>query len=575
MQYIFTAVFTKDEDDTLLVSFPDLPGCYAQGTSMIDAVKKAESVLSLCLFDMEQQGIKIPEARYPDAIEISEDEVTSIVLTDTDTYHMRFGKKMAEHVVTMPIWLSQIAESSGIDVSGIVQDAIKREIGMPVHKNTGMNAAAAQPTQASSSLQYDESYQAYPQQEPQASTLPVYETYEPPVEVPIAMTPYMATTDATTELDYSVESVPVVSPFSTPTYDPNAHAQPAQDPVQTPVSAPLQEPKSDVSPQPESTKVVRKRAASRKGKADPKFMFIMISLSALVAVFGILTFAILATTWLDDVPFFERFTSGQPAYEENDLSYSNSPDDEYPQDENDYEYGNDNYYEANTDDIQTEQESNTSDDDYHAQNVNGSLASTEPDLDAINASITALAEEFDNADVIGRIVVGGTSIDYAVVQAADNMFYRMHDAFGEPSEYGWVFMDAQMLPHELAPHVAHPNNFVFHGSITGEGMFSELTTLTNFEAFQSLGNITLTTHFGEYTFEPFSFYVDHGSTNFTRAVYRNWGAWIANFAQRSIHASNVTVDEYDRIITLVAFNADDAGARYILHARKIIQSQEE
>ena len=63
MQYLFTAIFTKNEKGLLDVNFPDLPNCRTQGNNMVDAAKKAEAVLSLCLFDMEQHGISIPASR--------------------------------------------------------------------------------------------------------------------------------------------------------------------------------------------------------------------------------------------------------------------------------------------------------------------------------------------------------------------------------------------------------------------------------------------------------------------------------------------------------------------------------
>jgi len=145
MQYVYTAVFSKEPNGSLRVSFPDLPGCYAQGSNMVEAVKKAEAVLCLCLFDMEQNGIPIPTSRYPDDIETKEGEVTSIILANTDTYNARFANSTVQHTVSIPSWLGQMAETSNLDMSRVFQNAIKSEIGMPVHKNYEKPAPVAPP----------------------------------------------------------------------------------------------------------------------------------------------------------------------------------------------------------------------------------------------------------------------------------------------------------------------------------------------------------------------------------------------------------------------------------------------
>jgi len=134
MQYVFTAVFSKDADQSLLVSFPDLPGCCTAGANMLTAAKKAEAILTLCLFDMEQQGIAIPEARYPGDITLNDGEITSMVVADTAPYHLRFGKSTTKHTFYMPAWFEQVANTSHLDLSRILQDAVRREIGMPVRQ---------------------------------------------------------------------------------------------------------------------------------------------------------------------------------------------------------------------------------------------------------------------------------------------------------------------------------------------------------------------------------------------------------------------------------------------------------
>jgi len=143
MQHVFTAVFTKDEDKSLLVSFPDLPECCAKGANMLDAAKKAKAILTLCLFDMEQRGIAIPKARYPDEITTKDGEVVSMVVADTDPYHLRFGKDTTKHTFYMPSWFGQVAKASNLDLSRLLQNAVRQEIGIPIRKVDGNKARSS------------------------------------------------------------------------------------------------------------------------------------------------------------------------------------------------------------------------------------------------------------------------------------------------------------------------------------------------------------------------------------------------------------------------------------------------
>jgi len=131
MQYLFTAVFTKNEKGLLDVNFPDLPNCRTQGNNMVDAAKKAEAVLSLCLFDMEQHGIPIPSSRMPDEVKTNPGEIASMVKGDTDACHARFAGNTELHTIEIPMWLAQMAKTSNLNISELLQNSIREEVGVP------------------------------------------------------------------------------------------------------------------------------------------------------------------------------------------------------------------------------------------------------------------------------------------------------------------------------------------------------------------------------------------------------------------------------------------------------------
>ena len=51
MKYIYPAIFTEEEDG-ILVDFPDLPSCYTDGATLDEAFENAEDALALALWQM-------------------------------------------------------------------------------------------------------------------------------------------------------------------------------------------------------------------------------------------------------------------------------------------------------------------------------------------------------------------------------------------------------------------------------------------------------------------------------------------------------------------------------------------
>ncbi|MFA5577447.1 MAG: type II toxin-antitoxin system HicB family antitoxin [Tissierellaceae bacterium] len=72
-RYIFPAII-KLVEESYDVSFPDIKNCFTFGDSLEDALDSARDVLELCLYDMEQDNISIPEASGINDIRLNENE---------------------------------------------------------------------------------------------------------------------------------------------------------------------------------------------------------------------------------------------------------------------------------------------------------------------------------------------------------------------------------------------------------------------------------------------------------------------------------------------------------------------
>jgi|GEM_PF-196432 len=549
MQYIFTAVFTKDEDNSLLVSFPDLPGCCAQGINMIDAVKKAESVLGLCLFDMEQQGIEIPKSRYPDQIDLLPGEVTSIILAETSEYHARYANKTVEHTLTMPVWLGQIAESSNFDLSAVLQDAVKREIGMPVHSRNQQKD-----TKPSVAL---------PPLEPAVaafSPAPKPEENSQQFDEPLVDTQDEELTD---EPVASQEDEPFDEPMVRPMEDELPHDEPVTQEEETlavPVQAVQHKPaKKDKQPKKAAgekqtlwQKLTKSQNTERRSKSiSPFFLVSLAVLLPLLIVAGCFAFVARQTDWLDDTSIGRFFA---PREDTTDAAA-----------ELDYfmQIG------AMQRDTESQQQDLPTQEDLQEnqpQDEQEDLPVQYEPTSQPNPEIQALAALYGSNDVVGRIVVSGTQIDYPVVQGSDNEFYRTHNIAHESSSYGAIFLDHMA---DLADNNLPINNIVLFGRMVPDGsMMYEVARFADYEFFSNHSGIYFTSHYNSDRYEVFSFYTDNGEQAFSPGIYRNWEAWVQNFATRSHHPV-VAVDASDRIITLVAESTTGDTLRYIIHARLV------
>lgn len=128
-RYIYPAII-KLENDSYIVSFPDLENCFTFGKSLEDALDSARDVLELCLYDMEQDGVKIPDASDFSYIRLKENE--SIVLIDVWMIPVRdkMENRSVKKTVTIPKWINDIGLEHNLNFSQLLQAAIKDRLGI-------------------------------------------------------------------------------------------------------------------------------------------------------------------------------------------------------------------------------------------------------------------------------------------------------------------------------------------------------------------------------------------------------------------------------------------------------------
>lgn len=131
MKYIYPAIFTEEEDG-ILVDFPDLPNCYTDGTNLEEAFENAEDALALALWHLEEERADIPVPSAPAALTVPKSASVALVRADTLPVRQMNDMRTVRKNVTLPSWMDTLARERNINFSKLLQNAIRKECGIGV-----------------------------------------------------------------------------------------------------------------------------------------------------------------------------------------------------------------------------------------------------------------------------------------------------------------------------------------------------------------------------------------------------------------------------------------------------------
>ena len=122
--YEFVALFDYAEDG-ISISFPDLPGCLSCADTTEEAIKNAEEVLGLVLYDMEQEKQKIPKPTPMEKIKCKSNQRTIPINVWMPLVRNELDEQSIKKTLTIPSWLNKLAEKENINFSKVLQSALK------------------------------------------------------------------------------------------------------------------------------------------------------------------------------------------------------------------------------------------------------------------------------------------------------------------------------------------------------------------------------------------------------------------------------------------------------------------
>lgn len=155
-----------------------------------------------------------------------------------------------------------------------------------------------------------------------------------------------------------------------------------------------------------------------------------------------------------------------------------------------------------------------------------------------------------NKDTVAWLKVGGTKVNYPVVQSDDNEFYLKHDYNKKKNSHGWVFADYRNDFTNLTY-----NNIIYGHNLKNKTMFGTLNDVTKKSWYSKKGNqiITLTTKDYIYQFQIYSIYIIPKESYYITTYFENkqvYKEWLDITKSRSINNFNVDVNEKDVVLTL-------------------------
>ena len=121
-------IIIMEEEDGFYVSIPDFD-TGTQGESIADVIMMARDANGLMGIDMQDCKEELPVASAISDIKIeNENDIVTLVDVDFDEYRRKNDMRSVRRNVTLPSWLNYQAEKAGVNVSAILQAALKREL---------------------------------------------------------------------------------------------------------------------------------------------------------------------------------------------------------------------------------------------------------------------------------------------------------------------------------------------------------------------------------------------------------------------------------------------------------------
>lgn len=132
MKAAYPIVMTQGKE-CIVVYVPDFE-INTQGKDLADAMEMARDAIGLMGIDMEDNGETLPSPSELEKVASGSDGIVTLVDVDFVEYRRKHDMRTVRRNVSLPSWLNVEAEKAGVNVSAILQSALKRELRLSEHE---------------------------------------------------------------------------------------------------------------------------------------------------------------------------------------------------------------------------------------------------------------------------------------------------------------------------------------------------------------------------------------------------------------------------------------------------------
>ena len=126
MKAAYPVVMSKGEK-YIVVYVPDF-GINTQGENYADAMEMARDAIGLVGIDMEDEKEPLHTPTPLSEVAKETGDVVSLVDVDFSEYRRKNDMRTVRRNVSLPSWLNAEAEKAGLNVSAVLQSALKAEL---------------------------------------------------------------------------------------------------------------------------------------------------------------------------------------------------------------------------------------------------------------------------------------------------------------------------------------------------------------------------------------------------------------------------------------------------------------
>lgn len=126
MKNSYPIILTPDEVG-FTVYIPDFE-INTEDDTLTEAIEMARDAIGLMGIDMEDDKKALPMPSEIGAVDHSDNDIVTLVDVDFSEYRRKNDMRSVRRNVTLPSWLDYEAEKSGLNVSAILQKALKTEL---------------------------------------------------------------------------------------------------------------------------------------------------------------------------------------------------------------------------------------------------------------------------------------------------------------------------------------------------------------------------------------------------------------------------------------------------------------